>query len=316
MRTTLLAPLALLIACGGHGSSSDFFGSPGPDAGGGATDAGGNDAGSIVGDDAGNFGDANPPPQGGCTAQATNFVYVISATGSLYSFAPDKKIFTKIGDVHCPSSGNAQYNSMAVDRSATAWVNVIDFNTQTLQMTGALYKVSTKDASCDPNPAVSLTLDWHQVGMGFSVDTQGGSSETLFLAGIGQGKLGRLDMGTKSVVTIGSVTGDPELTGTGDARLYGFFAKTNPPSVGQLDKSSAAVTAPASMSGLQQPNDWAFSFWGGHFYLYTQSPSETSSRVTDYDPVTQKVDNAYMTNVGFSITGAGVSTCAPTHPPK
>ena len=23
------------------------------------------------------------------------------------------------------------------------------------------------------------------------------------------------------------------------------------------------------MTGVQTPQDWAFSFWGGHFYLYT-----------------------------------------------
>jgi|GEM_PF-3500705 len=55
-----------------------------------------------------------------------------------------------------------------------------------------------------------------------------------------------------------------------------------------------------------------FSFWGGDFYFYT-APSngtvvthlQTSTGATTTSP-----------ELGFTIVGAGVSTCAPTAPPQ
>ena len=71
---------------------------------------------------------------------------------------------------------------------------------------------------------------------------------------------------------------------------------------------------PVPMTGVQTPNDWAFSFWGGHFYLYTSQGQGVGngSNVTDYDPVSGSIDTTFMTGIGFDIVGAGVSTCAPT----
>ena len=73
------------------------------------------------------------------------------------------------------------------------------------------------------------------------------------------------------------------------------------------------------LNGLETPFDWAFSFWGGSFYFYTM-PDETvypnrTTNVTKYDPGTGALDTSYMTNIGFRIVGAGVSTCAPIKPP-
>jgi hypothetical protein len=68
------------------------------------------------------------------------------------------------------------------------------------------------------------------------------------------------------------------------------------------------------MTGLQVPTDWAFSFWGGHFYLYTSQGAGTT--VTDYNPNSGSVDLNFMPNIGFDIVGAGVSTCAPTIAPQ
>ena len=64
----------------------------------------------------------------------------------------------------------------------------------------------------------------------------------------------------------------------------------------------------------QTPLDWAFSFWGGHFYLYTSQQMGTT--VTDYDPSSGSINPSFMPNIGFDIVGAGVSTCAPTVPPQ
>src|SRR5207248_3289077 len=111
-----------------------------------------------------------------------------------------------------------------------------------------------------------------------------------------------------------------ELTGTGDGKLYGFFV-TVPAQIAEIRKGGQ-IGAAKELAGVATGTDYAFSFWGGDFYLYTalnQSglPANDNSSVTRYRPsdgsVTQVIDK-----VGFRITGAGVSTCAPTTlpPPK
>jgi hypothetical protein len=72
-----------------------------------------------------------------------------------------------------------------------------------------------------------------------------------------------------------------------------------------------------TMTGVVPPMAWAFSFWGGHFYLYTSQGAGTGngSDVTDYDPVSGSINTSFMKGIGFDIVGAGVSTCAPTAPP-
>src|SRR5260221_9071490 len=69
----------------------------------------------------------------GCS-EAAKLVYVVALDGNMYKFDPPSLAFTKVGTLQCPSSG--QPNSMAIDRSATAWVNYT---------TGEIFKVSTSD---------------------------------------------------------------------------------------------------------------------------------------------------------------------------
>ena len=113
------------------------------------------------------------------------------------------------------------------------------------------------------------------------------------------------------------IEGKAELTGTGDGRLFAFFT-TTPVYVAQVDKTNGGTMNPVPMTGVQTPQDWAFSFWGGHFYLYTSQGmlGTGGSDVTDYDPTSGTINTTYMTKVGFDIVGAGVSTCAPTVAPQ
>jgi hypothetical protein len=186
-----------------------------------------------------------------------------------------------------------------------------------------LFKVSTLDASCEPAPTVQLPQGWCRMGMGFSIDVVGETSETLYVSGtaglLGDSPgLGRIDMGTNTLAPIGEFTGplsgqNAELTGTGDGRLFGFFT-TSPVEVAEINKGSGAILSSTPLSGVETPNAWAFSFWGGDFYLYTATIG--TSDVTHYRPSTGAVDPAYMTDIGFRIVGAGVSTCAPLTPPE
>jgi hypothetical protein len=323
---------------GGNGSGSSGAGTGGSGTSSGSGGSAGGSGGTLGGGDGGfgtfgGDGAARPPPTNGCSGAATDFVYVLSVENDLYSFAPQKKIFTKIGHFGCQTTLTP--NSMAVDRNAVAWVDYFDSTGNTKN--GLLYRVSTKDASCEAMPAVTLPTTFFHVGMGFSTNFADPSSETLYLAaddtnGGNNGALGEVDTTTGQVRQIAQFMPtqtyqllDGELTGTGDGRLFGFFISLLPgilggpmyPTVGLIDKTSAAVQSPATMTGVQQPTDWAFSFWGGHFYLYTsQGPGNgNGSNVTDYDPVSGAINTTYMTAIGFDIVGAGVSTCAPVTPP-
>jgi hypothetical protein len=274
-------------------------------------------------------GSASTGGGNGCTTAAT-LVYVLSTDNDLYSFNPLQKAFKKIGPLGCNTT--MQPNSMAVDRDAVAYVNYVEtdpvFGGDTA---GAVYKVSTADASCKPT-SINLGAGWFRLGMGFSSDAAMGAAEKLFITGTGDVAggsspgLGRIDLGTNSVVPLGQFTGalagqNAELTGTGDARLFGFFT-TSPVEVAEIDKVNkpGAILKTTKLPKVETPAAWAFSFWGGDFYLYTApdttlNPNRTTN-VSRYRPSDGTTDPAYMTNIGFTIVGAGVSTCAPVAPPQ
>jgi len=249
-------------------------------------------------------------------SEAAKLIYVLSDANDLYSFKPVEKTFTLVGQLGCQTTMSP--NSMAVDRNAVAWVNYVGDN-GIGDTSGAIFKVSTTDASCEPAPTVNLTSGWFRIGMGFSTDGVDTDAETLFITSIGiGGSLGRIDMNANSVVPVGNFAGQfanqsAELTGTGDGRLYAFFTST-PVEVAEINKSNAATISNVPLPTVEVPMAWAFSFWGGDFYLYTASFGDTT--VNRYRPSDGTVDPAYMTSIGFRIVGAGVSTCAPLTPPR
>ena len=60
--------------------------------------------------------------------------------------------------------------------------------------------------------------------------------------------------------------------------------------------------------------DFAFSFWGGIFFVYTASTAGSDGPTTDvsaFDPATGKT-SVVLSQIGFNVVGAGSSTCVPT----
>jgi hypothetical protein len=101
----------------------------------------------------------------------------------------------------------------------------------------------------------------------------------------------------------------PELTGTGDGRLFAFF--TNATGSGshivEVDKNSGNLLADNPLQ-VGSPNDgYAFAFWGGTFWVFTEQGGP--SQVTQFNPA--DASETPMTTMQGSIVGAGVSTCAP-----
>ena len=267
-----------------------------------------------TGDDDDTFESDGGITGGGDCADSAKLVYVISDQNTLYSFNPGTLTFNTMGTLSCPSSGTV--NSMAVDRTGTAWVNYTD---------GKIYKVNTKDASCKATDFEANQEGFtNELGMGFSSDTKGSSEETLFVSDNSGLGLGKIDRKTLKLTALGAYTGandgaNAELTGTGDARLFGFFT-TTPASFAQITKSDGSTPKVTSLPTVNASDGgYAFSFWGGDFWFYTAFPTpekpDPTTSVTHYVTATGTASVA-LDNIGFVIVGAGVSTCAPIVPPK
>jgi len=324
---SIVAPFVASGACG-NSSPPPGFGNSG--SGGSSGGSGGSGSGTVLlSDDAGLLEDGASASN--CASGAGTFIYVISDANNLYAFDPTQfpaaSAFTLVGAVTCDTSG---VNSMAIDRSATAWVNFND---------GQIYKVTTTaPVTCTPTTFTPGQANFTGVlGMGFAANSKGSNDETLFVSdnagpggtctaatpsagctGLG---LGKIDLTSMTLTRLGPYTAsaagyNAELTGTGDGLLYGFFT-TTPSSYGPIDPTTGATSSPAptSIPSVTVGNGgYAFSFWGGDFYFYTAPDTttvvthlQTSTGMTTASPV-----------LSFTIVGAGVSTCAPLvqPPPK
>jgi hypothetical protein len=235
-------------------------------------------------------------------ADEARWVYVVDSDDTLLRFEPDTKALTKVGVLDCP--GDASPFSMAVARDGTAYVLHDDQH---------IYKVSTKDASCQTTPYVP-NAGFGLFGMGFVSNEVGSDAETLYVAG---NKLGALDLTTWAITPLGSLSGSPELTGNGNAELWGFFPNSSPMAVHQIDKKTGAALSTfdvSSVSGGIIPTAWAFAFWGGRYYIFYQAALDFTNPTTSIYRLTPdtKLVEPVLKNTGHSIVGAGVSTCAPT----
>jgi hypothetical protein len=251
--------------------------------------------------------------QDACSDSA-KLVYVVDESNTFSKFDPSTKTFTDLGNLSCPTAGGifggATPFSMGVDRNTVAWVLYNDGELFRVDILNSLACTKTNWASAD---------GLMQFGMGFSTDTAGGTTDTLFVAG-GQlpagstptsSTLAKLDTGSMSANTVGTVQGWPELTGTGSAELWGWFPDPNSPRVEQIDKTSGLATKTYPLASLAgNPMAWAFAFWGGDFWVFLQRDTDAATSVYQIDGMTGSIKSTTPTNTRV-IVGAGVSTCAP-----
>lgn len=251
-----------------------------------------------------------------CADDGVQLIYVVDSAHQLLSFDPRKlpdDPFHRVGRLDCRARAGGPY-SMSVDRHGTAWVIYDD---------GELFKVSITDAHCERVDYRPGATGFFRFGMGFVADTPGGNSEKLYLSvDDGDRALGVIDTAKGlTSVRIGDLDtgGDrsPELTGTRDARLYGFYPLRDAPSfVQEIDRATGARKGrrwPLGDRPLGEVSSWAFAQWAGVFYVFvtTVSPDgrlDSSVRAVD------RTTGSYRTvlhDLPTRITGAGVSTCAP-----
>jgi hypothetical protein len=239
-------------------------------------------------------------------------IFIITDANWLLRFEPATLSVVPLGMVSCPAGGATPF-SMAVDKEGYAWV---------LYSNGSLWKVNTGDASCQSTNFASGQQGFSMFGMGFTADGPTTNTETLFISGgsmsmfMGEtGYLGSIALPAMMVSSIAQFPvgpGSPELTGTRFGELWGFFAMSNPSHVSRIHKQTSALEKTWPLpNNLQGPQAWAFAHWGGDFYLFFKSQSGLASGAFHLDGLTG-VTTEVVPNLGHTITGAGVSICAPT----
>jgi hypothetical protein len=270
----------------------------------------------------------------GCS-DAAKLIYVVDETNKLARFDPTTKTFTTLGTLSCPAGVDSNGDpaapfSMAVDRTAQAYVLYND---------DKIYKVDTTMTSLPcTKTAWSSQHGLSEFGMGYSTDTMGGSTDTLYVAGgadlqEGDGPatstLATLDTGAFSAAMVGTVNGWPELTGNSNAELWGFFPDVNDdgttPTVVQINKTSGAAMTTymePTLDGI--PAAWAFGFYGGDYWVFLafEDDSDPLNPTAEPTKVYQVAGPSSASGSpgsvvsttsagGLIIVGAGVSTCAP-----
>jgi hypothetical protein len=249
-------------------------------------------------------------------------IFVLSDNSELWKFRPDDNSFAMLGAFNC--NGNTSTFSMAVDRLGFAWVMVNSPQ-------GDIYKVDvTNPQNCiDPgyNPG---QMGVGYFGMAFVSNSQFDQCDSLYgntfngVGGFSEGpNIGdflNLDPNTLQITKISkSNFNGAEMTGTGDGRVFSFGGV--PSKLIERDKANGNVISTFPLNNLPLTNAFAFSFFAGDFYFFTESNLNPlfSSKVThlDYDDSDmdgQQQLTTVVMNAPIRIVGAGVSTCAPFIP--
>lgn len=242
-----------------------------------------------------------------CDDDAVKLIYLVDAANNFLSYDPRKSgdPFQVIGKLDCGDYSSPF--SMSVDREGTAWV---------LYQSGDVYKVDIRDAKCTPSGYRPGSIGSRTFGMGFSTDEAGGKTEKLYISENFDGKLAAIDtMKTPPTVqSIGpietSTAQNPELTGTSEGKLFGFFPVPGSPSfIQEIDKKTGKLLGTKwSVGQLGSVSAWAFAQWGGIFFVFVTVDDVPQVRAVDRRSGEAKV---VMESIPYRITGAGVSTCAP-----
>ncbi len=211
---------------------------------------------------------------------------------------------------------------MSIDQNAVAWVLYFD---------GNLFQVSTSDASCQSTGFVPNQDNLFVFGMG-SVFQPSTGIDTLYIAG-GPWDAYWLPPSTLATISFPGLTHSPigtiadtapELAGTGDGELWGFAPVQEStfgfPVIERYDEETAAILERYDLSGitLEYGASFAMKFWGGSFWVFLGGDVWQVPRSTliggegAATPVMPSSPPMLVLSTSRSISGAGVSSCAPT----
>jgi hypothetical protein len=340
MRRTVIFFGCSLVACGALAGCVDDRGDSGDDGiGTGLFDDGGDDG---YDDDGGDGGDKFDVPGGDgdgdgdasqcACAPKSDLIYVLSyeqlGPGSIWTFDPNNYQFSKVADLGNCGIGDLPF-SMGVSRDGRAFVQLIP--------SGDIVTVDVNTGECgDPGFSPGQAAGLGNFGMAFVSRSADDPCDKLYgikgawdqspysCPGQGCGRLGVASPHNLSFTMVGDVDYfGGELSGTGDGRLFAFV-HDSPSRLVELDKETGEELESLSLTGVSTTDAFAFAFWGGDFYLFTEAndtlPSypEAPSKVVrvDWDE-SDGQGKKIETIIGAApilVAGAGVSTCAPYVP--
>ena len=250
-----------------------------------------------------------------CPDAGSTLIYVITQSNDLFSFYPPTLTFSRIGPLACPSAAGITPFSMAVDRAGIGHSVFSD---------GTLYVVDMATAACAGTTFKPGQLAFNTFCMGYAADDAAGGDggESLYVAECnvtgmprpnskGLATLDTTSLTLRFVAPLTPPIPGPELTGTGDGRLFGFY--TNAVGTGshivQIDRATGQLLQNYPLQVGTPQDGFAFAFWGGVFWVFTFSGANPATVVTRFDPVSRT--ETMVTTMSEGVVGAGVSTCAP-----
>lgn len=272
-------------------------------------------------------GDDFPDDQQGddcdCTERAKS-IFLLGANAQLFIYHPIKNTFEELPAYDCDFPSGSQVHSLGVDRNSVAWVQV--------RPSGDIFKVDTlKDNKCSHSGNVPGQAGITNAGMCFVEHPLDGRCEQLYLHSAegddwferpNAGLLAVLDPEGASSKKIGPINfNGGELTGTADGRLFALAGVPDAKLI-EYDPKTAKVIKQTPLPGVNTSGAFAFAFWGGDFYFFTDTFANQggafvlTSKVTklDYDGSGELSDHLEATPK--RVVGAGVSICAPLDPPQ
>jgi hypothetical protein len=271
--------------------------------------------------------DAAPSPDStvGCT-NGTDVLYTVDTAEHLYAFDPPTKQFADLGHLSCPWTISPIYGppspfAMTVDHNAVAWLEYDNGELFTVDINHQMTCTKTGWQHQTTGDLVPMA----QFGLGFVRDMPAGDTETLFIAGLATtggappplfvpkvAKLDTTSMLPSYVGTVGNgVDSDkfPELTGNGDAELWGFMTDPTTPHLLHYDKTNGAILTDIPEPMLARVRaGLAFTSWGGDYWVFIYEAAVTSTEVYQLDGTTGAIKSA-TPDTGKYIVGAGVAPC-------
>lgn len=245
--------------------------------------------------------ETDPAPADDCE-RASDLVYVIARDDAgLYTFDPEALTMTRQGTLRCGTSGNPE--SMSVARDGVAYVRYSD---------DRVYAVDLETLDCAATDYSDRSTGFGSFGMGYATDDADTWRDQLYVAN--DARLARLDTRTWELSTLGRLPSQSELTGNAEGELWAILPLESPAQLARLDKEDASTLETILLPRFPDAGDidtFAFATWGGDFWIFVRESGMGSS--TDvYQVEPDGAMTKVLSEVGFDVVGAGVSTCAPT----
>lgn len=238
-----------------------------------------------------------------CADDNTKLIYIVSTSNDFLGFDPRKlpgDPIKRIGKLTCEPYRSPF--SMTIDRGGVAWVEYDDGQVFNVNLTTAECKKPPRMHAPDGVFTMAFVADGDAEQL-YTVDTRSQHMYTVDTRSLARTQIELVEPRTDESV---------DLTGTGDGKLYGFFTSTyDVPWVQELDRKTAHAVGKKMPLGVDAPGQytaWAFAQWGGSLYLFTSGAQGSQVHTIDRQTGAHRT---VISDLGYEISGAGVSTCAP-----